>query len=110
MEEIHHLQKKDRPSGTAISLAEDIIRYSTRLTHWTNEQAKEYEKGGLPIYSKREGEVPGIHTISWDSAFDQIKLTHRAKNRKGFALGAILAAEFLKEKNGIFGMRDLLKF
>jgi len=110
MEEIHHVQKKDQPSGTAVSLAEEIIEHVNRLASWTNDPPKVKQKDTLPIHSIRTGNVPGTHSILWDSEFDQIKLIHTAKNRKGLALGTILAAEFLRGKSGFFEMKDMLKF
>lgn len=107
MEETHHLEKKDRPSGTAISLAEDIIKVSNTLSRWTSDKDAQGKPGVLPIRSVRRGKVPGIHSIAWNSAFDEVKLTHTAKNRAGFALGAVMAAEFIQDKPGIFGMKDL---
>ena len=108
MEEVHHIHKLDAPSGTAITLAEDILNTLDRKTCW----AKEVESSGseLAIRSVREGEVPGIHEITYESAFDVISIKHDAKTRQGFALGAVLAAEFVKGKTGYFGMEDILKF
>lgn len=108
MEEVHHTQKLDAPSGTAITLAEDIINEIDRKTKWVNEPAKNREE--LSIISKREGAVPGIHTIKYDSEVDEIVIHHSAKSRKGFALGAVLAAEFTQNNKGFLGMKDLLKF
>ena len=108
MTEIHHTQKLDAPSGTAITLAEDIIEKLDRKEVWTKEKAdKEYE---LPIKSLREGQVPGIHIIRYESAVDSIEITHDAKTREGFALGAVLAAEFAAGKKGFLGMADMMKF
>lgn len=107
IEEIHHIHKLDAPSGTAISLAETIVRNTPRKTKWVNHKTdKENE---LEIISKREGEIPGTHIIKYHSAIDDIEIIHKAHNRKGFALGAVLAAEFIRGKKGIFGMNDLLK-
>ncbi|NPA37019.1 MAG: 4-hydroxy-tetrahydrodipicolinate reductase [Chlorobi bacterium] len=108
MEEVHHTQKLDSPSGTAITLAEDIIENIDRKTKWINQPAKSPEE--LSIISKREGTVPGIHTVKYDSEVDEIIIHHSAKSRKGFALGAVLAAEFAKNNKGFLGMQDLLKF
>jgi len=108
MEEIHHTQKLDAPSGTAITLAEDIIKNIERKTKWVNEPAKSKEE--ISIISKREGMVPGIHTVKYDSEVDELVILHSAKSRKGFALGAVLAAEFTKDHKGFLGMKDLLKF
>lgn len=106
MTEIHHTRKKDAPSGTAITLAEDVIARVERLRGWTSARKGEINK--LPIRSEREGEVPGTHEIVYDSFIDKITIRHEAKNRKGFALGAVLAAEWLPGKTGSFGMKDLL--
>ena len=106
MEEIHHTQKLDAPSGTAITLAEGILEEITRKKQWVNRPAEEPEE--LAILSRRIDAVPGIHTIRWESEADYLELTHSAKNRRGFALGAVLAAEYLKDKKGCFGMNDLL--
>ncbi|MFO7656758.1 MAG: 4-hydroxy-tetrahydrodipicolinate reductase [Bacteroidales bacterium] len=107
MEEIHHTQKLDAPSGTAITLANDIIRAIDRKTKW--EPDHESTPQSLMIKAVREGEVPGTHCISYDSEIDTIDIKHTAKNRKGFALGAVLAAEFIPGKTGVFGMNDLLE-
>lgn len=107
IEEIHHVHKLDAPSGTGISLAEGIMRNIPRKTKWINQKTdKENE---LEIISKREGEIPGTHIVRYYSEIDDIEIIHKAHNRKGFALGAVLAAEFIKGKKGIFGMNDLLK-
>lgn len=114
LEEIHHIHKLDHPSGTAITLANDLIDSSDEIVGW-----KECEKGEsaepelLPVYHRREGEVPGTHIISWKSAVDSITLTHEAFSREGFALGAVLAAEFVAahpEKRGMLSMKDVLPF
>lgn len=97
MEEIHHIHKKDAPSGTAITLADAIVAEIDRVDE-------------VPINSVREGEVPGIHSISYDSEADRITITHDAHNRSGFALGAVLAAEFTAGRSGLLGMNDLFKF
>ncbi len=108
MTEIHHTQKLDAPSGTAITLAEDILENIDRKSAWelNNESTKEK----LAIHAIREGQVPGIHTIKYESNIDSISITHDAKNREGFALGAVLAAEFTRGKKGFFGMQDLFNF
>ena len=105
IEEIHHTQKLDAPSGTAITLAEDIIN-STNHRGWSLE-VKEGENL-LPIESKRIAKVPGTHTINYKSNVDRISMTHEAFNREGFALGAVIAAEWLIGKTGIFSMQDVL--
>jgi len=108
MEETHHIHKLDAPSGTAITLAEGIIENVERKDRWTLDiQNSETD---LPIYSIREGEVPGIHEIIYESDVDTISIKHDSKNRKGLALGAIIAAEFTKGKKGFLGMNDMLKF
>ena len=107
IEEIHHIHKLDAPSGTAITIANGIIDNIDRKTSWKNDYpAKEDE---LSIISKREGEVPGTHTIEYKSKIDKITLKHEAFGRKGFALGSVLAAEFIFGKTGVFSMNDLLK-
>ncbi|MBW6533663.1 MAG: 4-hydroxy-tetrahydrodipicolinate reductase [Mariniphaga sp.] len=107
MTEVHHTQKLDAPSGTAISLAEDLVELLPTVKSWAD--AADTTENQLPIKSEREGEVPGIHTIKYDSDVDFIEITHSAKSRKGFALGAVLAAEYSLEKKGILTMKDMLK-
>jgi 4-hydroxy-tetrahydrodipicolinate reductase len=107
MTEVHHTQKLDAPSGTAISLAEDMIEILPEIKQWSKEKAG--SENELPIKSERVGEVPGIHTIKYDSDVDYIEITHSAKSRKGFALGAVLAAEYSNENKGILSMKDMLK-
>lgn len=104
MEEIHHIHKLDAPSGTAISLAQGVIE-NTNYNTWTLEEAKENE---IHIEAVRTGEVPGTHTVSYDSGIDSIEIKHTAHNREGFALGAVIAAEWLAGKQGIYSMRDVL--
>ncbi|KQC28588.1 4-hydroxy-tetrahydrodipicolinate reductase [Flagellimonas eckloniae] len=104
MEEIHHTQKLDAPSGTAITLAEGIIENST----YQNWQLNEAEEKEIPITSKREGMVSGTHTIAYQSAVDDIEIKHTAHNREGFALGAVIAAEWIHGKTGVFSMKDVL--
>ena len=106
MEEIHHTQKKDAPSGTAITLAEQILEQIKRKTKWVNEESSNTSE--LSIISKREDPAPGTHSIKYSSAIDDIKIIHTAHNRQGFALGAVLAAEFIQDKKGIFSMREVL--
>lgn len=108
MEEIHHIHKLDAPSGTAITLAEGVIENIDRKERWNLET--EEQKSDLAIHCIREGEVPGIHKIIYESEADTISIKHDAKSRKGFALGAVIAAEFTKGKKGFLGMNDLLKF
>ena len=106
--EIHHTQKLDAPSGTAISLAQIVTNSIDELKGWTLLPEKDSSK--IPIEAVREGSVPGTHVLTYDSEQDEIIFTHKAKNRKGFALGAVLAAEFLVGKVGFYTMDDLLKF
>ncbi len=107
LQEIHHVHKLDSPSGTGISLANQIMKNIPKKTKWVNEKTE--KENELEIISKRIEEVPGTHTVKYYSAIDDIEITHKAHSRKGFALGAVLAAEFIKGKKGIFGMNDLLK-
>lgn len=104
MEEIHHTQKLDAPSGTAISLAEDIIKRSS-YESWGDEKST---KEIIPITSRREGQIPGTHTIDYQSQVDSISIKHTAHNREGFALGAVIAAEWILDKKGVFSMKDVL--
>ena len=106
MEEIHHVHKLDSPSGTAISLANQVIEGLDSKQKWVNNPTG--NKNELAIISKRIDEVPGTHTVTYGSAVDEISITHIAHSRKGFALGAVIAAEWMKEKKGIFGMNDLM--
>jgi 4-hydroxy-tetrahydrodipicolinate reductase len=105
MTEVHHTQKLDAPSGTAVTLAEGILENLERKSKWVKESAHTPDE--LAIKSIREGNVPGIHTVRYESAADSITITHDAKSREGFALGAVLAAEFLKGKKGFFAMEDM---
>lgn len=108
MTEIHHTQKLDAPSGTAITLAEGILGNLDRKMVWVKDTENNSDE--LAIKSIRDGEVPGIHTIRYESAVDSIEITHDAKSREGFALGAVVAAEFTAGKKGFLGMGDLLQF
>lgn len=108
MTEIHHTQKLDAPSGTAITLAEGILGNLDRKMVWVKDTENNSDE--LAIKSIREGQVPGIHTIRYESAVDSIEITHDAKSREGFALGAVVAAEFTAGKKGFLGMGDLLQF
>ena len=120
MSETHHIHKLDAPSGTAITLAEGILENMDRKTRWvkgtllspdgTLGGTAEHAADELPINSIREGEVPGIHSIRYDSDADSITITHDAKNRRGFALGAVLAAEYTADHSGFLGMSDLFPF
>lgn len=105
MEEIHHTQKKDAPSGTAITLAEGIIKNDSRFGSWKLEETKETELG---IFAVREDEVPGTHSIFYRSEVDEIEIKHTAFNRNGFAVGAVIAAEWIIGKTGNFSMQDVL--
>ena len=119
-EEVHHVHKLDAPSGTAITLAEEIINDLDRKDKWvkgfqhaadgTESGSNEVAANELPIASIRRDEVPGIHSISYDSEADKITITHDAHNRKGFALGAVLAAEYTKDHTGLLTTSDLFKF
>ena len=108
MEEVHHIHKLDAPSGTAISLAEDILEELDRNTGWVEGREAAPEEIGIPAI--RRDEVPGIHTIEYESDVDTIRITHDAKSRKGFALGAVVAAEFTCGKKGFLTMKDMLPF
>ena len=120
MEETHHVHKLDAPSGTAITLAEEVIENLDRKTEWvkgfqhnadgTEEGSNDVADNQLAIASIRRDEVPGIHSISYDSKADKITITHDAHSRKGFALGAVLAAEYTKEHTGLLTTSDLFKF
>ena len=108
MTEVHHTQKLDAPSGTAITLAEGILENLDRKTTWTKETENNPQE--MAIKSIREGQVPGIHTIRYESEVDSIEITHDARSREGFALGAVVAAEFTCGKKGFLGMQDMLQF
>ena len=108
VDETHHIHKLDAPSGTAITIAEGILESVERKKQWKLDEQKSDDE--LQINAFREGEVPGIHTIKYESEVDTIELTHDAKSRKGFALGAVVAAEFTANKKGFLGMKDLLPF
>ena len=109
LEETHHIHKLDAPSGTAITLAEGILQNIDRKGGWALDPNNP-TGNALTIEVFRKGEVPGIHSIIYESDADTIRITHDAKNRKGFALGAVLAAEFTKGKQGFLTMDDLLDF
>lgn len=120
LEEVHHIHKLDHPSGTAVTIAEDMIETASSLTAWKEAGEKgasspqilaEMAAGGLlPVEYERRGEVPGIHSVCWDSPQDSITLTHSAKSREGFALGAVLAAEWLKGKTGYHDISEMYRF
>lgn len=106
--EIHHTEKLDAPSGTAITLAEGIIDNVDSKTTWVNQEIP--KAGEVPIWSIREGRVPGTHSIKYISDVDEIEIKHEAKSRQGFALGAVIAGEWLYGKKGVYGMDDMLGF
>ncbi|MCX6275498.1 MAG: 4-hydroxy-tetrahydrodipicolinate reductase [Bacteroidetes bacterium] len=114
--ETHHTQKKDAPSGTAVTLADEIVRRITRLKKWEGELVEKSSTGNsgkdnsiLPVHSIRSGDAAGLHEICYQSEDDSITLIHNAKGRGGFAKGAVMAAEWLFGKKGVFGMKDLLE-
>lgn len=105
LEEIHHTHKKDAPSGTAISIAEGIIKNDSRFDAWKLDETQNKELG---IFAIREDEVPGTHSVYYKSAVDEIEIKHTAFNRNGFAVGAVIAAEWIIGKTGNFTMNDVL--
>jgi 4-hydroxy-tetrahydrodipicolinate reductase len=106
--ETHHTQKKDAPSGTAITLAEQVMEYIPSLKSWVNQAARSREE--LSIVSERIDPAPGIHEVVYSSEIDDLEIKHTAHNREGFARGAVLAAEYIHNKKGIFSMKDVLGF
>jgi 4-hydroxy-tetrahydrodipicolinate reductase len=108
IEETHHVHKVDQPSGTAISLADQILNSNKNYHQWVNEPSDQKDK--LIIKSIRKEEVPGTHQVTYTSDIDEISILHTAKNRKGFALGAVLAGEWVADKKGVFTMDDFLNF
>ena len=109
-EEIHHVQKLDAPSGTAVSLLNDILEENKNYSDWqVVSNFNESDSKKIPVIAKREPDVPGTHEINYSSEIDTITIKHIAHNRKGFALGAVLAAEFLNGKSGVYTMSDVLK-
>lgn len=106
LEEIHHTQKLDAPSGTAITLAEGLLEKISRKSEWVKETAQ--QENELSIFSKRIENVPGTHSINYDSSIDSIEIKHTAHSRLGFAKGALMAAEWMKNRKGIYGMEDML--
>lgn len=108
IEEVHHTEKKDAPSGTALTIAEGMRLFLKYKTSWVNQKSSKPEE--LSIISKREDNVPGTHQVRYHSEIDDIEIKHTAHSRLGFATGAVLAAEWLKDKTGVFGMEDLLGF
>ena len=105
MEEIHHTKKLDAPSGTAISLAEGVIENNANYTKWQLDDSADQT---IPIVAKRIEDVPGTHSVNYASEVDTINIEHVAHNRQGFALGAVIAAEWLADKTGVFTMNDVL--
>jgi len=108
MKEIHHTQKLDAPSGTAVTLANGIINNHDKYNNWHLTGKEQTGSDSIPIHAIREGMVTGTHEITYDSEFDSIILRHAAKNRNGFALGALIAAEFITGKKGFYTMQDVL--
>ena len=108
IKEIHHTEKKDAPSGTAISLAEQILENNNSKKKWINGNPSQTDE--LQIESERIDPYPGLHEVIYDSAIDEIRIAHNAHNRNGFALGAVLAAEYIYGKKGMFTMKDVLGF
>jgi 4-hydroxy-tetrahydrodipicolinate reductase len=124
IEEVHHIHKKDAPSGTAITLAEGILDNIDRKAGWENPTIVEFDNEGEPIVhsmgeaapeniaitSLREGETPGIHTVTYDSEDDMLQITHIIKNRRTLAMGAVIAAEYVNNHSGLLGMSNLFDF
>ena len=108
IDEVHHVEKKDSPSGTAISLAQGIMKFNTHIKKWVNKESKNSDE--LPISSFRIDQVPGTHVVKYASAIDDIEIRHIAHSREGFARGAVLVAEWLPCKKGVLGMEDFLQF
>jgi 4-hydroxy-tetrahydrodipicolinate reductase len=108
IEEIHHIKKLDAPSGTAITLSDSIRKEHAGYDGWCFENKQ--TNNLIPVRSIREGTVPGTHTVAWKSEIDTISIKHEANNRKGFALGAVLAAEYIYSRKGVFNMNDVLGF
>lgn len=105
IEETHHTEKLDAPSGTAISIAKDILPFSNKI-HWSLDKETE---DSIPIFAHRESEVKGTHTVTYQSEIDTLSIKHEAHSREGFALGAILAATWLRDKEGVYNMNDVLQ-
>jgi 4-hydroxy-tetrahydrodipicolinate reductase len=108
MDEVHHTEKKDAPSGTAITLAEGVIKHINRKKNWVNDDSENPDE--LSIKSFRIGDIPGTHIVKYSSSIDDIDIKHTAHSREGFAKGAVLVAEWLKDKKGVLNMDDFLKF
>lgn len=106
IEEIHHVRKLDAPSGTAISLAQGLMDHNNRFKKW--EMTNKPDEQTLPVKATRADDITGIHEVTYESELDVVSIRHSAKNRKGFAIGAILAAEFIIDKKGLFTMEDVL--
>jgi 4-hydroxy-tetrahydrodipicolinate reductase len=107
LKEVHHTHKVDAPSGTAISLAEGIRTENSQVQGWS--LLPEHKVNHIPILAEREGEVPGTHIVTYQSEVDTLEISHTAHSRQGFALGAVVAAEWLRDKQGVYGMDDLLE-
>lgn len=108
IEETHHIHKLDAPSGTAITIAEGIMENHPSYSSWELQHGVQLPEDVIPVTAKREGEVPGVHVVTYKSEIDQIEICHAAFSREGFACGAVLAAEFMQGKRGVFGMKDML--
>jgi len=108
--ETHHTEKLDKPSGTAISTAEILLEQQNLYKNWGLVNKDDIDENTLPIHADRKPNVPGTHDLTYTSEIDQISLIHEAKSRKGFALGAVMAAEWLKDKKGTFTMSDIINF
>mgnify|MGYP003575753757 FL=1 len=108
LKEVHHTQKRDAPSGTAVTLAEGVLEFAKNKKEWINSEATNEQQ--LSIISERIDPAPGTHHVKWSSDIDDIEIIHTAHNRKGFALGAVLAAEYIYNKKGVFTMKDVLQF
>lgn len=109
--ETHHIHKLDHPSGTAVTLAEEIVEETDRISGWAEpEEGRPTAQDTLEVDHIRSGEVPGIHTIVWDSDVDSISITHSAKSREGFAMGAVLAAEWLAGRQGFHTISEVFNF
>lgn len=107
LREVHHTQKVDKPSGTAITTAEGILQHYPQKQNWVSDISKPGDQE-INIISEREGDVVGLHSVRYTSEYDTLELTHNAHSRIGFAEGAVMAAEWLPERKGVFGMKDLL--
>ena len=105
--EVHHTEKIDTPSGTAITTAEILIKELDKYSKWALDSS--LDDDNLPIIASRESEIPGNHEVVYQSSIDELTISHKAKNRDGFATGAIIAAEFLIDKKGLFTMKDIIK-